>query len=236
MSDTGARASSVRERIAAAAHRAGRSVDEIELVAVSKTQPIEAVREVLAAGVRVFGENRVQEGVVKVPALPEARWHFIGRLQRNKARRAVELFELIHGLDSVRLAETLARLGEERGRPVDALIEVNVGGEGSKGGVAEGELDAFAEHCATLSGLRILGLMAIPPFLDDPEEVRPYFRALAAHAERLRARKLPNVTMRHLSMGMSGDFEVAIEEGATLVRVGTALFGPRRPWPPTEEA
>ncbi len=217
----------IRRRIEAAARRAGRDPAEITLVGASKRQPIERLLEARDAGLRVLGENRVQEALAKVPRVPGVRWHFIGRLQRNKARRAVEVFELIHSLDSLRLAEALDRLGRERGRPVDCLVEVNVGGEETKGGITPGDLHPFLEALAGRDGLRILGLMTIPPWREDPADVRPFFRELADLARQAAARPLPGVEMRHLSMGMSHDFEVAVEEGATLVRVGTALFGPR---------
>jgi len=217
----------IQRRIEAAARRAGRDPTEITLVGASKRQPVERLLEARDAGVRVLGENRVQEALAKVPQVPGVRWHMIGRLQRNKARKAVEVFELIHSLDSLRLAETLDRLGMERGRPVECLVEVNVGGEESKGGVAPAELPAFLEAIAGREGLQVLGLMTIPPWREDPEGVRPYFRLLRELAEEAAARRLPGVTMRELSMGMSHDFEVAIEEGATFVRIGTALFGPR---------
>ncbi len=217
----------IRRRIEAAARRAGRDPAEITLVGASKRQPVERLLEARDAGVRVLGENRVQEALAKVPQVPGVCWHMIGRLQRNKARKAVEVFELIHSLDSLRLAETLDRLGVERGRPVDCLVEVNVGGEETKGGVAPAELGAFLDAVAGREGLRVLGLMTIPPWREDPEEVRPYFRRLRELAGEAATRELPGVAMRELSMGMSHDFEVAIEEGATFVRIGTALFGPR---------
>ncbi len=214
-------------RIESAARRAGRDPAEVVLVGASKRQPIERLLEARDAGVRVFGENRVQEALGKIPQVPGVRWHMIGRLQRNKARRAAEAFELIHSVDSLRLAEVLDRLGRERGRPVECLVEVNVGGEETKGGVAPAELPGFLEALAGREGLRVLGLMTLPPWREDPEEVRPYFRQLRRLAEEAAARRLPGIEMRHLSMGMSHDFEVAIEEGATFVRIGTALFGPR---------
>ncbi len=217
----------IQRRIEAAARRAGRDPAEVTLVGASKRQPVERLLEARDAGVRVLGENRVQEALAKVPQVPGVRWHMIGRLQRNKARKAVEVFELIHSLDSLRLAETLDRLGVERGRPVECLVEVNVGGEESKGGVAPEDLGPFLEAVAGREGLRVLGLMTIPPWREDPEDVRPYFRLLRELAEEAAARRLPGVAMRELSMGMSHDFEVAIEEGATFVRIGTALFGPR---------
>lgn len=222
------RVAEVRGRIEAAARRAGRGADEIELIAVSKTHSVEAILAVAEAGVGVFGENRVQEAETKIPRLSGFRWHFIGRLQRNKARKAVELFEMIHSVDSIRLGRTLARLGRERNRPVEGLIEVNLGGEESKGGVDPEDLEALVEALTIEEGLRIRGLMTVPPFAEDPEESRPYFRQLAELSRQVEARGVPGVSLEHLSMGMSADFEVAIEEGATMIRVGTALFGPRQ--------
>ncbi len=231
--DVGTRARAILGRIAAAAVRAGRDPGSVTLVAASKTQPVDALRAALAAGVPVLGENRVQEAEPKIAALTGGvaggvvRWHFIGRLQRNKARRAVELFELIHSLDSLRLAEVLDRLGQERGAPVPALVEVNLGGEDSKGGFEPGDLPEALRRMDGLPGLAVRGLMTIPPPVDDPEASRPHFRRLRDLAGGVAALGLSRVTMAELSMGMSDDYEVAVEEGATFVRVGTALFGAR---------
>lgn len=219
------RIAEIRDRIARAALRAGRSPAAVTLVGASKTKPAAVLREALAAGLHVFGENRVQEAEPKIAALPGARWHFIGRLQRNKARRAAELFELIHSLDSLRLAETLDLLGRERGRPVPVLVEVNVAGEASKGGFAPAEFPAVLRRLAALSGLQVRGLMTIPPPVGDPEGARPYFQTVARFAREQGPEA--GLDLAELSMGMSDDFEVAVEEGATLVRVGTALFGSR---------
>ncbi len=218
----------VEERIAGAAERAGRSPGAVTLVAVSKTHPPESILELLGLGQRVFGENRVQEAADKIPQVPGAAWHLVGRLQRNKARKASELFDLIHSLDSLRLATILDRIGSERGVPIRALIEVDLAGEEAKGGVPAADLPRFLDQLTGLSGLEIRGLMAIPPFFEDPQEARPYFRRLAALARREVEAARPGIGLQELSMGMSGDFEVAIEEGATIVRVGTAIFGTRR--------
>lgn len=217
--DIAGRVKHLEGRMAAALARAGRPAGSARLVGVSKTVGVEGVRAAFEAGVRLFGENRVQEAAPKVAAVPDVRWHFIGRLQRNKARRAVELFELIHSVDSLRLAETLDRLGQERGRPVELLLEVNSGGETTKVGFAPAEVADVVPVLGGFPGLRVLGLMTVPPPVDDPEQNRPHFAELASLARKL---GLPE-----LSMGMSDDFEVALEEGATYVRVGTALFGPR---------
>ncbi len=228
------RVARVRERIDAAARRAGRAASDVTLVAASKTVPPEVVLSAHRAGIALFGENRVQEAEAKAAAIESAaevgaiRWHLIGPLQRNKARRAVALFELIHSVDSVRLGETLDRLGRERGTVVEALLEVNVGGEASKAGVAPGGAAPLARALSGRDGLRIRGLMTIPPPVDDPDDARPYFRALRAVAAEIAALRLPGVAMHELSMGMTDDFETAIEEGATMIRVGRALFGPRR--------
>ena len=215
----------VQERIRVAALRIGREPSSITLVAISKTVSPEVIREAVAAGITLLGENRVQEARDKVAALPGmARWHLVGHLQTNKARLAVQLFELIHSLDSVKLAQALDRSGKEAGKLVGCLIEVNLGGEESKGGISEEGVCPLLEATRELPNLRIEGLMAIPPFLPDPEDVRPFFRRLRNLRDELAGK---GFTVPELSMGMTHDFEVAIEEGATLVRIGTAIFGPR---------
>jgi pyridoxal phosphate enzyme (YggS family) len=214
------RVTAVRERIARAAERASRPPGDVTLVAVSKTHPPEAVRAAFAAGVRAFGENRLQEAEPKIAATVDLaasglRWHLVGHLQSNKARRAAALFELIQSVDSPDLAERLARIGAEE----------DLAGEKTKFGLAEEDLLPALESLRTKEGLRLEGLMVLPPFLDDPEEVRPYFRRLRALRERAQAAGL--LEGGELSMGMSHDFEAAVEEGATIVRVGTAIFGER---------
>ncbi len=218
----------VEERINAACRRSGRRREDVRLVAVSKTHPPESIRAAYAAGLREFGENRVQEASAKLPALADlgATWHLVGHLQSNKARQARGLFDWVHSLDSLHLAEKLAQAAANNAR-LPVLIEVNLGEESSKAGVRAGEVAALAEQVAALATLDLRGLMVIPPFRENPEEVRPYFRLLRALAREIEARNLPNVSMRELSMGMSHDFEIAIEEGATLVRIGTAIFGER---------
>ncbi len=225
------RVAAVRERIARAAERARRSPADVRLVAVSKTQPVEAVREAFAAGVREFGENRVQEAEPKIAASADlagsgARWHLVGHLQSNKARRAAGLFELVQSIDSLELAQRLARVGEESGRTVRGLVEVDLAGESSKFGLPHGELFAALQALRGQAGLRLEGLMVLPPLVDDLEAVRPYFRRLRELRDRALGEGL--LAAGELSMGMSHDFEAAIEEGATLVRVGTAIFGERR--------
>jgi pyridoxal phosphate enzyme (YggS family) len=224
------RVAAVRERIARAAERASRSPEDVVLVAVSKTQPAEAVRAAFAAGVRDFGENRVQEAEPKIAAMPElaaagARWHLVGHLQSNKARRAAALFDLVQSIDSVEIAARLARAGEETGRTLRGLVQVDLAGEATKFGLPEAELLPALRELRGRAFLRLEGLMLLPPLLDDPQAVRPFFRRLRALGERALGEGL--LVAGELSMGMSHDFEVAVEEGATIVRVGTALFGER---------
>jgi hypothetical protein len=216
----------IHERIDAALKRAGRR-DEVTLVAVTKTITADKIAEAYRCGVRYFGENRVQEFKEKRLALPSARWHLVGHLQTNKARLAVELFDRVDSVDSVRLAEKLAHAVGGQGSKLPVLIQVHLGEEPSKHGVAPGEVEALLQQVAKLETLQVEGLMTIPPFSDNPEETRPYFRQLRTLAERLERSRIPGVSMRELSMGMTNDFEVAIEEGATQVRLGTAIFGPR---------
>jgi len=217
----------VQERIQAALHRAGRT-DDVTLVGVSKYVPSERIAESYRCGLRHFGENRVQEFERKRVELelPEAVWHLVGHLQSNKARRAAEIFDCIDTLDSRQLAEKLAA-SMKQGKVLPVLIQVHVGDEASKHGVAPAKLVEFIEEVAGLETLSIRGLMAIPPFLESGEAVRPFFRRLRELREEVGRRRIPRVEMTELSMGMSHDFEVAIEEGATQVRVGTAIFGER---------
>ena len=223
----------IRERMKAAATRAGRSVDDVTLMAVSKTVPPELIRAAYLAGVRVFGENRVQEFAEKVDALRDlsnAEWHMIGHLQTNKAAKAAELFAAVHSIDSVRLAQKLNSAAQQAGKNLGVLIEINVGGETAKTGVApeSQELEKILQAAPSLEHLEIRGLMTIPPLTDDPQEARPHFRKLRDLQRQISARRLPEVRMDVLSMGMSHDFEIAIEEGSTCVRVGTAIFGERK--------
>jgi PLP dependent protein len=221
-----ARLEEINRRIAAACERAGRHVSEITLVAVSKTVPTSRIREAIEAGVHTLGESRVQEAAAKISELRalsverKVQWHLIGHLQSNKARRAVELFDAIHSVDDLKLAERLDRIADEAGKRLPIFIEVNIGGEESKTGVAPDAVLLLCEQVSKLPGLELKGLMAVPPFSDNPEDARPFFRRL----RRLR----DEARLNELSMGMSDDFEVAIEEGATFVRIGSALFGARR--------
>jgi PLP dependent protein len=222
----------IRERIARAAGRVRRNADSITLMAVSKTVEPERIKQAYAAGLRVFGENRVQEFEGKSAALSELRdaeWHLIGHLQSNKAKKAAELFSAIGSVDSLRLAERLNQSASESGKRLEVLIEIKVGEEESKAGIPldSPELDRLLRAAPELANLQIRGLMTVPPFTEDPEGARMYFRLLRDLRDTIAARKLPGVEMDVLSMGMSHDFEVAIEEGSTCVRVGTAIFGAR---------
>ena len=212
----------VRERIAAAAERAGRRADDVLLIAVSKTVEVERIREAIDAGVAALGENRVQEAKTKIATLGHpVPWHLIGHLQTNKVKDALALFDVIQSVDRIEVARECERRAAGAGRPVDVLLEVNVANEPTKGGFAPDAIASALETLAGLAHLKVRGLMAIPPAAERAEDSRPWFRVLRALVERHR--------LGELSMGMSGDFEVAVEEGATMVRVGTAIFGARPP-------
>ena len=222
----------VRERIASASRRAKRPPEEIALMAVSKTYPPERIREAYAAGLRLFGENRVQEFAGKANALTDlvgVEWHMIGHLQTNKAGKAAELFDAIDSLDTLKLAEKLDAAVRVVNKKLNVLIEINVGGEAAKSGVAPDsrELEEILLAAPRFEALAICGLMTVPPFAENPEGARAFFRKLRTLRDSIAARKLPAVGMNSLSMGMSHDFEAAIEEGSTCVRVGTAIFGER---------
>jgi pyridoxal phosphate enzyme (YggS family) len=217
----------VRERIDAAAGRAGRDPEGITLVAVSKSHPPSVIREAIAAGQRDFGENRVQEAAAKYKELgTEVRWHFVGRLQRNKVKDLVGWVDLIHSVDRPELAAEIGRRAMAAGAPQEVLAEVNVSGDPGRGGVVAGDLPPLLEAAATVEGIRVTGLMAMAPIVSSPEGARPYFRRLARLRDEA-ATRFPQLGIHHLSMGMSQDYEVAVEEGATLVRVGEAIFGRR---------
>lgn len=220
----------VRERIAAACARAGRSPNDVRLMAVSKTHPASAIHEAFAAGVTLFGENRVQEFAEKYAELRNigAEFHLIGHLQSNKAAKAAELFSAVDSVDSLKLGERLNAAAEKLGRILSVLLEVNVGGEAAKSGFApdSDELRALLTKATDLRHLQVCGLMTIPPHTEDPNGARPYFQTLRALRDRL-AKDFPQLNLSELSMGMSHDYEVAIEEGSTCVRVGTAIFGER---------
>ena len=222
----------VRQQITAVAHRAGRDPAGITLMAVSKTFPAESIRQAYAAGIRVFGENRVQEfsgKSIQLADLKDAEWHMIGHLQSNKAAAAAELFIAVDSVDSLKLAEKLDAAAEKLTKKLRVLIEINVGGESAKSGVApdSAQLEELLVAAPGLEHIEFRGLMTIPPFAEDVEEARPYFRKLRELRDQIAARNLPAIHVDILSMGMSHDFEVAIEEGSTCVRVGTAIFGER---------
>ncbi|HTB83591.1 MAG TPA: YggS family pyridoxal phosphate-dependent enzyme [Candidatus Sulfotelmatobacter sp.] len=217
----------IQQRIRAACLRAGREEKSVTLLAVSKSHPPDTIHEAVDAGQIYFGENKIQEAKAKIPLSPgKARWHFIGHLQSNKVRDAVGLFEMIQGVDSLEIATEISRRADQAAKTMPILLEVNVAGEASKFGYAPERLLAELERLNALPRIEIHGLMAIPPFVAVPEKARPYFKKL--RELRTGCEKILGVPLPHLSMGMSGDFEIAIEEGATLVRVGTALFGERQ--------
>ncbi len=224
------RVAAVRERIASAALAAGRDPKEIKLIAVSKTHTVSAVREVVEAGLRVFGENKVQEGENKIAEMGMLRceWHLIGHLQKNKVRKAVRSFDVIQTIDSLDLAQRVDRIaGEERQAPLPVLVQIDLAGEETKSGIPESEAEELIYEINKCRNLRLDGVMTIPPFLEDVEMVRPYFRRLREIRDDLKTKGAFSGGIGDLSMGMSHDFETAVEEGATMVRVGTAIFGRR---------
>ncbi len=219
----------VKERIAKAAARMGRDPEAVTLVAVTKTVPVERIREAIDAGHQVFGENRVQEAQAKIQLLGrgDVQWHLIGHLQRNKVRFVCDLFDRIHSVDSFPLAQEIDSRAARHGSVMPILVQVNIGDESTKSGVPLADTLALVKAVAKLPHVAIRGLMCIPPAVDVPEHARPYFIQLRTLAERIAQEQIPDVAMAELSMGMSHDFEVAVEEGATMVRVGSAIFGPR---------
>jgi len=219
----------VRSMIAEAAVRVNRAPEEITLVAVSKTMPVELVQMAYNLGVTDFGENRVQEALPKIAAFhPQGlRWHMIGHLQSNKAGKVVNPFYCVHSVDSLHLAQALSRHADEQGKNLSVLLQVNVSGEASKEGIPLAESSELASQIVALPHIHVDGLMTIAPLVEDPEQVRPVFRALRLLREQLRA-ELPQCSWQHLSMGMTGDYSIAIEEGATIVRIGRAIFGERQ--------
>jgi PLP dependent protein len=239
----------VRARIAQAAEASGRAPESVRLIAVSKTFPAESVRAAIAAGQRDFGENKVQEAIPKIEAIEaikateaiaataaakqagdeQVRWHLIGHLQSNKARKAARPFDVIHSIDSVDLLQKIDAAAREARRTPELLIQVDLAGEATKFGAAPDDLQPIFDAAAALTNARLVGLMVLPPWSEDPEVARPYFRRLRELRDALGSRGVPSASLRELSMGMSHDFEVAIAEGATMVRVGTAIFGKRTP-------
>ncbi len=219
----------IQQRLHEAAQRAGLDPAAVRLVAVTKTVGLNRLQEAVAAGHTLFGENYVQEARAKIAALgPGLAWHFIGHLQSNKARAAVDLFDLIHSVDRLRLAQALDQAASRLGKVQNILLQVNLAGEASKSGAAPEDVQNLLSNISKMPNLKVLGLMTMPPWFPDPEEARPYFRALRELRDRLRRLHLVEGDLGELSMGMTGDFEAAVAEGATLVRIGTAIFG-RRP-------
>ena len=217
------------DRISEAAEKAGRHPQDIKLLAAAKSQSVDLVRAAIAAGVRLIGENYLQEAESKRQVISEpVEWHMIGHLQRNKAKAALNTFDLIESLDSLALALELDKEGRKKGKTVRTFIEVNLGDEQSKSGIGRDQVAELVKRVGELSHVRVEGLMAVPPFNEDPEQVRPYFRALKDLQAELACLGIPNVSLTELSMGMTHDYFIAVEEGATLVRIGTALFGPRK--------
>jgi pyridoxal phosphate enzyme (YggS family) len=224
--DLSANLNLIQQRIRAACERSGRAASSVQLLAVAKTHPPETVTAAAQLGLTFFGENKVQEARAKIPQCPgRLHWHFIGHLQSNKCREAVELFEMIESVDSLALAQEINRRAEQAAKTMPVLLEVNVAGEASKFGYAPERLLAELPEVNALPRIEIHGLMTVPPWTDEPEKGRPHFRKLREVKEQ--CEQILGAPLPHLSMGMSGDFEIAIEEGATIVRVGTALFGPR---------
>ena len=223
------RIAQIQKRIAAAAEKAGRSPDEIRLVAVSKTKPVDSIQKALDAGLSLFGENYIQESRDKVDALSDsgAQWHFIGHLQSNKAKYAVQLFDLIHSVDSFKLARELNKQAAKIDKVQPVLVQVNISAEATKSGTSSEESVDLVKAISDLPNLSLQGLMTMPPFFDDPERARPYFQELHKLRNYINSLSITGISMDELSMGMTGDFEAAIAEGATLVRIGTAIFGER---------
>ena len=230
MSEISENLARVRERIETAALRCGRDPLKVRLVAVIKTVEAERVGQAISAGVKILGENYVQEAQKKIEILGHnVAWHFIGHLQTNKAKAAVHLFDLIHSVDSLNLAKELNKQAQQQGKVLPVLLQVNLSGETTKFGAREKEIFEVMKELSAMEGLLVKGLMTMPPYFEDPEESRPYYAELRKLGEQLAQQKLSRISIEELSMGMSNDFEVAIEEGATLVRVGTAIFGARPP-------
>ena len=223
------RLESILARIERTTLRCGRRPEDVRLVAVAKTKPADLVRQAIVAGAQIIGENYVQEAREKFETLIDlpVQWHFIGHLQTNKAKYAVRMFDLIHTVDSFKLALELDRQAYKAAKIQNILVQVNISGETTKSGVSDEETIALLKQIGALKNLRVRGLMTMPPFFDAPEKARPYFAQLRTLSQRIGQQHLTNIVMEELSMGMTGDFEVAIEEGATLVRIGTAIFGDR---------
>lgn len=223
------RINNIKDRIKKAASSCGRNPDEVLLVAVSKKKPADMVLQAIECGQTLFGENYIQESLEKIEAISSdiISWHFIGHLQSNKAKFAVKVFDLIHTVDSLKLAKEINRQAEKINKTQQILVQVNISKEGSKSGIYEENAIELIEIMSTLPNVSIKGLMTMPPYYDDPDNARPYFASLKRLSEKVKKENIPRVEMKELSMGMTGDFETAIQEGATLVRIGTAIFGER---------
>ncbi|MBF0210777.1 MAG: YggS family pyridoxal phosphate-dependent enzyme [Desulfamplus sp.] len=230
------RLATIKTQIAYAAKSCGREPEEITLVAVSKKKDVDTVLDAINSGVKILGENYIQEATDKIDAIGQEidlnidldiQWHFIGHLQSNKAKVAVEYFDLIHTVDSLKLAKEIDRQAKKIGKIQDILIQVNISQEETKSGAAADDAISLAQSISSLKSLSLKGLMGMPPFFDEPERARPYFRELAKIRDRIENMHITSISMEHLSMGMSGDFQVAIEEGSTMVRIGTSIFGTR---------
>ena len=229
MADVAANYREIVDRIALAAVSSGRDLRDVKILAAAKAQDIKSIEAAIRAGVLLIGENYVQEASLKKKSLCDnIEWHMIGHLQRNKAKAAVEIFDVIESLDNAELARELDKEGRKRNVRVRALIEINIGGEETKSGIAKPEVEELLRTIGELDHLSIEGLMTVPPFRENSEETRPYFRELRQLRDELDSLQLPNITLRELSMGMTHDYLIAVEEGATIVRIGTALFGPRK--------
>jgi PLP dependent protein len=228
MVDIGANYRRIIDRIGEAATKVGRNPQDIKLLAAAKSQTVELIEAAITAGVRLIGDNYVQEAQAKRQVISQhAEWHMIGHLQRNKVKLALRIFDLIQSLDDMALAREIEKEGDKQGRQIRTFIEVNLGEEESKTGIERGKVAELVKRVGDLSHLRVEGLMAVPPFRENPEDIRPYFCSLKELQLELQPLNIPNVALNELSMGMTHDYAVAIEEGATIVRIGTALFGPR---------
>jgi pyridoxal phosphate enzyme (YggS family) len=217
----------IEERLKNAALKSGRKREDIILVAVSKTQPLEKLIMASNCGLNVFGENKVQELTEKYPGLPNASWHLIGHLQRNKVKYIIDKVDLIHSLDNIELAEEIDKRAAKINRIMPVLIQINIGREDSKSGIFEEEIESFSEKIQRYNNILVSGIMAIPPVSDNKDETRIYFRRMKEIFEKVKEYKYGNFNIKYLSMGMTGDFEIAVEEGANIVRVGTGIFGER---------
>ena len=219
---------SVKERIEKAALKAGRDSGEIKLVAVSKTIGVEEIREAISAGVTILGESYVQEAKEKIEEIDhQVQWHMIGHLQTNKVKQAINLFDMIHSVDRIGLAEEINKRAKQSGKRVSVLIQVNISQETTKSGIERDRAISLVSEVSNLTNLKVEGLMTMPPYFDDPDDARPYFKSLRELKGEIGGERFENISMKELSMGMSDDFEIAIEEGATIVRIGTAIFGER---------